>query len=645
MLGRVPFPARSILRCAIAAAAIAFISACGGGGSGGSGGPGPSGPTGFIPAAGTPGPTLYARGTDVRPVRAGAKWVYHSHDFVFGGGMDYATTAVAGASANQVLETTSDDPAGATTVTAETDGSVRVSAPISFGGTSLFTINGFELRSPVRVNDQYVLYDGNVSNIDADGDGRADVVKVAYWRVVAGDEPVSLPNRAAPTSALRVDSFIAVEVTPSSGGGAVRVDLTTSAWYEPGVGMVRLTLPSTAPGRAWDLEEVLTGWDGVTEGRGYITQPHQYIDAMLNPLRSAGTGVELADGVLVSTGSGLHRLDRNGVFQATLPNPPIDPGYQLLRSSSGIQAISGFWPAMQLHAFNDQGQYLASTGSFDFSNGRPNTLSDTSPTFGSHAGNPWLWVAWKRNYVFAPGQGRDEIVLRAVAPDGSSGLPELVFPVAASSFVNAIRVTADTGSALLVWNEQDTSSVTTVRTARIGNAGNVVFDTSPVVVPGQFPGSLGNVLPMTDGSTTWLYWQIGRPTATPGTLMPDPHGVLLDATGQPVGDPAAASLLPTVDPGFVDWYAGPVAGDGHLFAFGAAFGLAFPNDTVAMNQMTFVDYAAGAGPLASTITKSATYRIPGVDVNPSLAPFVFPDRVLILSQSGGYFLRPTVIWR
>ena len=61
--------------------------------------------------------------------------------------------------------------------------------------------------------------------------------------------------------------------------------------------------------------------------------------------------------------------------------------------------------------------------------------------------------------------------------------------------------------------------------------------------------------------------------------------------------------------------------------------------------MTYADYAAGAGPLASTITRSATYRIPGVDAPPGLAPFVFPDRVLILSQTGGYFLRPTVIWR
>ena len=645
MPGRVPFHGRSILRCVAAAAAIVVVAACGGGGGGGSDGSGPSGPTGFIPAPGTPGATLYARGTDVRPVRAGAKWVYHGHDFEFGGGYDYSTTAVAGASANQVLETTSDDPAGPSTVTAEADGSVRVSAPISFDGTSLFTINGFELRSPVRVNDQYVLFDGNVPNIDADGDGRTDRVKVAYWRVVVGDEPISLPNRSAATSALRVDSFVVVEVTPSSGGGAVRVDLTTSAWYEPGVGLVRPTVPGSSPGRAYDLEDVLTGWDGVTEGRGYITQPQQYIDAMLNPLRSAGTGVVLGDGVLVSTASGLHRLDRNGVFQATLPNPPIFQSYQLLRSSAGIQALSGFWPTMQLHAFDAQGQYLAVSGSFDFSNGRPNTLSDTIPTFGSHAGNPWLWVAWHRNYVFAPGQARDEVVLRAVAPDGSSALPELVFPVTPGNFLNVIRLNADAGSVLLVWNEQDTSAVTTVRTARIGNAGNVVFDTSPVVVPGQFPGTIGNILPVTDGSTTWLYWQIGRPTATPGTLMPDPHGLLLDATGQPVGDPATASLLPTVDPGFVDWFAAPVAGSGHLFAFGAAFGLAFPNDTVATHQMTYADYAGGAGPLASTITKSATYRIPGVDASPFVAPFVFPDRVLILSHSGGFFLRPTVIWR
>ena len=104
-----------------AALAIALVAACGGGG-GSSGGGGTSGSTGFIPAAAAPGAVLYARGTDVRPVRAGARWVYHSHDFAFGGGSDYTTTAVAGASANQVVETTSDDPASPTTVTADADG-------------------------------------------------------------------------------------------------------------------------------------------------------------------------------------------------------------------------------------------------------------------------------------------------------------------------------------------------------------------------------------------------------------------------------------------------------------------------------------------------------------------------------------------
>ena len=194
-------------------------------------------------------------------------------------------------SGTEVLETTSDDPDQSRDGDRrEADGSVRVSAPISLDGTSLFTINGFELRSPVRVNDQYVLYDGNVSGIDADGDGRADGVKVAYWRVVVGDEPVE------PAEPRRADERPARRLVHRRRGHAraaaatrYRVDLTTSAWYEPGVGIVRLTLPSTSPGRAWDLEEVLTGWDGVTEGRGYITQPQQYIDAMLNPLRSAGS--------------------------------------------------------------------------------------------------------------------------------------------------------------------------------------------------------------------------------------------------------------------------------------------------------------------------------------------------------------------
>jgi hypothetical protein len=597
-----------------------------------------------VPTPGVLGATLFARGSDVRPVRANAKWVYHSHDFDFGPS-DYWVTARSGASANQVIETTSDDPAGttATTVTQETDGSIRVSAPISLGGPSLFTIAGYELRSPVRVNDQYVLFDGEVNNVDADGDGRADRVKVAYWRVVVGHEQITLPNQPVMPPSLRVDSFVAVEVTPSGGGGPVRVDLQTSNWYQAGVGLVRVTVPSSVAGRAYDVEDVLTGWDGVVEGRGYITQPEQVVDAMLTPLRSAQSAVALTDGVLVATASGLHRLDRNGVFQATLPPPPIANGYRLLGTTTGILAVSGVWPTMQLHSFSGQGQYVATTGSFNFANGRPTTLSEVGQAFAAHPANPWLWVAWSRSYESAPTVISDEVVVRAVRADGTSPFPELTFP--ATSQARFVRLVAGGGAAMLVWNEQDGTPVTRVRTVRIDNLGGVVFNTTPAVVPLQLWSDFHGVSPVWDGDIAWLSWTERKPTATPGVFTPDPHGLRLDAAGQPIGDAASASLLPTVDPSFVDWNSGPVGGV-HIYVTGADLAQVFPNDAGPTPHMTIGHYTALDGPLASTIGPWKSYRVPLVTAPVGIAPIEFNNgRVLILSERGGFSLRPTVFFR
>jgi hypothetical protein len=352
------------------------------------------------------------------------------------------------------------------------------------------------------------------------------------------------------------------------------------------------------------------------------------------------------DGLLVATFRGLHRLDRNGVFQANT-EPLLFPDLRLLRTGAGIQALSGGWPSVQLHSFNDQGQYLAKTGSVNFSNGRPNTINDIDETFAFHTGNPYLWVAWHRSYLVAA-QIFDEVVLRAVAPNGSSPFPDLTFPTSPTATIGGIHLTVNPGSVLLTWNERDVSGANTARAVGAGNTGSVAFNTSPVVLPAQLANNYSNVRSVSDGTTSWLHWTIDRPTATPGVMTREPYGVMLSAAGQPVGDPSSALLLPAVDAGFVDWINRPFATGGHLLVTGSVVGLAFANDTFPLPMLTYGDYVAGAGPLASTITKASTYRVALVNPPSSvdIPPFVFSDRVLILSEAmnSGY-MRPTVIFR
>jgi hypothetical protein len=52
-----------------------------------------------------------------------------------------------------------------------------------------------------------------------------------------------------------------------------------------------------------------------------------------------------------------------------------------------------------------------------------------------------------------------------------------------------------------------------------------------------------------------------------------------------------------------------------------------------------------SGALADFLSTFELVRIPGVDRDPFNGPIVFCDRVLLPTQQGNCYLRPTVIWR
>ena len=630
------------LRAGFTLVCVGALSACGGGGGDPSGGGG-NGSTGLVPPAQALGTVLYAKGTDIRPVRVGAKWVYHRNDFAEGFDSDVTTVATAGA-AGQVLETDSSDPTEPATVTANADGSVSVSQQVTVG-KGFLTISGFELRSPVQANDQYVLYDGSVSDIDVDGDGKSDVVELALWRQVIGNEVISLPNRATPTTAARVDTFVSLKVTPSSGGATQTVTNHSSTWYERGVGQVRQTTASTSSTRPLDDEDVLTGWDGVTEGRGYITQPLQSVaPGAPGTVGAAYASVRLADGALVLASTGIHKLDKNGVVQST-SSAPVSIG-RLFDTSAGVRGLSGVWPTEQIYSLSDSGAYIGQTGSFDFSHGRPFTIQDVPTTPACYPGARVIWLAWQRTYSQTQYSAPvDEIVLRGIGPDGSTVVPEMTFPVTALLSPGTIHLAPQPHGTVLTWTEYNTSSVTTVRAVRVTDAGQVAYDGSPVVLPALFPSSATPIAPYTDGTTVWLTWTVNV-AGTPGQSTPTVYGVRLDDAGNAVAPVGGSSLLAGINADILPtWPAGITADGGHLFATGSGSGTLFANDHLPASWTTYVDYDAGTGPLASSLSQLALFRIPGVQTSNSNSAVVFSDRVLLLTEQGNYYLRPTVIWR
>ncbi|MBT9499880.1 MAG: hypothetical protein IV092_01450 [Burkholderiaceae bacterium] len=257
------------------------LAACGGGGGGGDTTAAPTG-TGLIPPAPSLGETIHADAAVLRPLRAGATWVYRGQDRPYPNAavQTYIDTVTHAATADGVKESGSNpfnNGEDATTLSAGTGTILSLTADLGIGATPT-PLSIVELRSPVRVNDQYTVLDKHFDDAgsDVDGDKKNDSVDIGIYRRVVGTEDIQ-PENLPLLRTVRVDMVVLARFKYSSNGQTspvLQLGLQ-SAWYAPGVGVVRqrLQLPSTTSGDRI-AEETLISWDGVSEGLGYTT-PHR----------------------------------------------------------------------------------------------------------------------------------------------------------------------------------------------------------------------------------------------------------------------------------------------------------------------------------------------------------------------------------
>jgi len=274
----------------VAALMACLLAACGGGGGGapadggnGSGnGNGPGATTGLVPTAPAPGVTLYANAADLRPLIDHARWQYRGvRKDVDGSVLTRYTSSLSQNSASGAVHETENqvfldgDETSAIELSA---GNVIVQATDPLGVGSNGVVAMTELRSPVRVNDQYTQYEHNdlPTGIDVDGDGRADVADVAIYSRVQGNESVDLTELNRTVTALKVETTLLVRVKNSSDGTARPViSQVQTQWYVAGVGIVRRSLSAVATNGIGGIgpvayDELLFSWDGVTQGIGSI---------------------------------------------------------------------------------------------------------------------------------------------------------------------------------------------------------------------------------------------------------------------------------------------------------------------------------------------------------------------------------------
>jgi hypothetical protein len=337
-----------------AALVAALLVACGGGGGGTASSPGSGGTTGLVPAAPTPGETLVADATTLRPLQAGAEWQYRGTRTSGGTQTPYAASVVqADGGGGRIQETSRGGSIGTgddVVVLAAEGGSIVMREDGAFlglpAGEQLTTV---ELRSPVRANDQYTLIDrAGIPAGDLDGDARADTYDFAVWSRVVGWEDVALPALGTTLRAVRVESTALVRVRLASGAAAPAPQpLVRTVWYAPGVGPVRRVENDGVNSTLFD--DRLVSWDGGADGLG-ISNPvvlqHGLAGASDPWLREAwaAAAVDHGNGALVvapSVRSGDSRrltvvaLDRRGRLQgaAELPDAVSAAGATYIRPS------------------------------------------------------------------------------------------------------------------------------------------------------------------------------------------------------------------------------------------------------------------------------------------------------------------------
>lgn len=247
---------RRFLRAALVVGAAAATSGCGGPDDGREGG------TGLLPPAPALGATLYEDAAVLRPMVPGATWAYEAESSTEPSGwrVDVAQHAYRDGVEENIRPS---NTGGIQVRVAARQGNVVQFDYCELIGGGTTCDQWVELRSPVRVGDQIVLFDIDDSSSDRTGDGLPDRLEYVAYRRVVGEELVNVPA-LGPVRAVRVDTFLRQRITQADGSMPPRglVEVSGASWYAPGVGVVlrHMDVPGSMPGTRRSQDQRLVAW-------------------------------------------------------------------------------------------------------------------------------------------------------------------------------------------------------------------------------------------------------------------------------------------------------------------------------------------------------------------------------------------------
>jgi hypothetical protein len=238
------------------------LGACGGGG-GDSSAPAPQ-TSGLVPAAPALGATLVSDATALRPLIPNGVWTYQGTESGAGApSVTYTNTVTHQAAAGGAVSESGTNQANLGSYTqsvSHRSGEVHISSTLDLGNGQSETADQLELRSPVRVNDQVTILDAGGLDLgsDLDGDGRNELLDIASYSRVIGQETIDLVNNPG-ISAVRVTTFVVARVRATRGQSGTDTS-TVDTWYAQGIGIVRINtdLPTTTGARRLTSETLVS---------------------------------------------------------------------------------------------------------------------------------------------------------------------------------------------------------------------------------------------------------------------------------------------------------------------------------------------------------------------------------------------------
>jgi hypothetical protein len=635
---------------------LSCLVACGGGSGSGSGAASGGGPvvepppatSGLVPAAGAVGVVVEADAGTLRVLRPGASWIYAGQVYASGVGgaaQGYSNTVSHASAAVGVTETSTDAlHEGVSSENVQVAAGI-VKSPVQvqpLPNAAVEQIDAIELRSPVRVGDQYTLYDRRFADggVDLDGDRINEALDIAVWTKVVGTEVINLPQRLGVNS-IRVDTTLARRIRYSVTGGYSKVtQLVQRVWYAKGIGIVQTEFDQphdTNAALRHITRERLDSWNGLTQGLGALPlQP-----AMVPIGASAGKPLErpfgaagFADhavamgsisGAQFFEGIALTSIDASGRVTASTDHRGVNGvGSSLVRLGADLRLLTLTDVGIVAVGFDAHGRNQTQSA---------RVLVPKAAALWSNAQNDWFRVAVAGNRLWL-------LTLQACDPLGSStmlcnlmlhtfndagqavGTPQLIVPGVSPSFISSMRLEGGADRVLASWQRggltsvwqfavADTASGVLLRTGSLGDLGAFAL-----VYPAASDAGLAMVYPS---------------DATFGGLA----AVALDATFEPIrGTPGSLNQELVSKPWMEPASLSALATESGKLWFATSL-------TTGAVDTTLSELRWSVGTAASTGSLQLLGRLRYLD-----SPFLVPlsDRVLVIGSSN-FAMAATAVWR